>query len=512
MTAVNAAVNPATVETAPAPVPASVRVYVLAAEKALVPMTLPAEAPLSMLVGPTVKTANVRLGSQGGGVLPDRTRYEFARVDGAVLSDKPAATLLSCGVKDGDLLRLVPAGQAVRFVPRIENLASALANYLRGLVNPVTPKTAHTVAVATIIAATLAAAAMVWRSRLAVESGGILAPAVLAVLAMLAWVATFATAKRWAEHRRYRDAFAAAAVVLTAACLAAVPPGLGVANVFVGGITIAAGAFAIASRTNRYWAAGTALLCLGGLSTLLAGWSLFWPLSSYQVAVAGLLALTILITRAPKLGLTLARVPRQPFRSRRGRDQFDRAEGQPMDTVSPVEDTRPDPTALSTAEIASVGRRARSVLVGVCIAVAVVQVICAWLAIPPHANKPVWTTVLVCVVALDLIIRARKFNDRVQAVLLVASSVAALMAIGYKYAWTTPATDLGATLAYVGIASAIAVGVFALGSAGWQYLFSPNTRKAVEWLGNVLIVCIPLLAAYVLNIFSFLRTQGLWWR
>ena len=209
MTALDPAVNPATVETAPAPVPASVRVYVLAAEKALVPMTLPAEAPLSMLVGPTVKTANVRLGLQGGGVLPDRTRYEFARVDGAVLSDKPAATLLSCGVKDGDLLRLVPAGQAVRFVPRIENLASALASYLRGLVKPVTPNTAHTVAVATIIAATLAAAAMVWRSRLAVESGGILAPAVLAVLAVLAWVATFATAKRWAEHWRYRDAFAA---------------------------------------------------------------------------------------------------------------------------------------------------------------------------------------------------------------------------------------------------------------------------------------------------------------
>ena len=247
MTALDPAVNPATVETAPAPVPASVRVYVLAAEKALIPMTLPAEAPLSMLVGPTVKTANVRLSSQGAGVLPDRTRYEFARVDGAVLSDKPAATLLSCGVKDGDLLRLVPAGQAVRFVPRIENLASALANYLRGLVKPVTPNTAHTVAVATIIAATLAAAAMVWRSRLAVESGEILAPAVLAVLAVLAWVATFATAKRWAEHWRFRDAFAAAAVVLTAACLAAVPPGLGVANVFAGAITIAAGAFAIAS-------------------------------------------------------------------------------------------------------------------------------------------------------------------------------------------------------------------------------------------------------------------------
>ena len=58
------------------------------------------------------------------------------------------------------------------------------------------------------------------------------------------------------------------------------------------------GAFAIAARTNRYWAAGTALLCLGGLTTLLAGWSLFWPLSSYQVAVAGLLAAGVVILLA----------------------------------------------------------------------------------------------------------------------------------------------------------------------------------------------------------------------
>jgi type VII secretion integral membrane protein EccD len=511
MTALDPAVNPATVETQAAPVPASVRVYVLAGN-ALVPMTLPAEAPLSMLVGPTVKTANSRLSNQGGAALPDRTRYEFAHVDGAVLSDKPAATLLSCGLKDGDLLRLVPAGQGVRFVPRIENLASALANYLRGLVKPVTPATAHTVAVAIIIAATLAAAAMVWRSRLVLHQGWILAPVVLAALAVLTWIATYVTAKRWPGYWRYRDAFAATAIGLSAASLAAVPPGLGVANVFAGAITVAAGGFVMATRTNRYWAAGTAVLCVGGLSTLLAGWSLFWPLSRYQAAVAGLLAVTILITRAPKLGLTLARIPRQPFRSRRGRDQFDRAEGQPMDTVSPVEDTHSDPTALSTEQVASAGRRARSVLVGVCIAVAVVQLVCAWLVITPHANKPVWTTVLVCVVALDLIIRARKFNDRLQAVLLVGSSVAALMAIGYKYAWTTPPTDLAAVLAYIGIASAIAIGVFALGSAGWQYLFSPNTRKAVEWLGNILIVSIPLLAAYVLNIFSFLRTQGLWWR
>lgn len=500
------------VETVPAPVPASVRVHILAGDKVLIPMTLPAEAPLSMLIGPTVKAANALLSGQGDPTLPDRERYEFARVDGAVLSDKPTATLASCGLVHGDLLRLVSAGTSARFVPRIENLASALATNLRAMVKPVTPQTAHTVAVATIITASLAAAITVWRSRLSDESGWLLALAVLTGLAVMGWGATVATAKRWPKQRGIRDAFAATAIVLTAAAFAAAPPSLGAPNVFGASITIAAGGWAMALRTKRYWTVGTAMLSLGGITAAFSMWSMFWPLSSYQIGIAGLVSVTVLITRTPKLGLALGRIPRQPFRSRRGRDQFERADGQPLDTVSPVEDHHPDPTALSTEEVVRAAARSRAALVGLCIAVAVIEVISAWLAVTPHANRPVWSTVLVCLVALDLIIRARRYNDRVQAVLLVSSAVIALMSIGYKYAWTTPPPDLPAILTYIGISSAIAAAVFAIGSAGWQYLFSPNTRMTVQWLGNLLIACIPLLAVYVLNIFSFLRTQGLWWR
>ncbi|TXI55749.1 type VII secretion integral membrane protein EccD [Mycolicibacterium mageritense] len=499
------------VETQPAPVPASIRLNVLAGDKALVAMTLPAEAPLSMLVGPTVKAANSQLKSQGVAALPDRARYEFARVDGAVLSDKPTATLSSCGLVDGDLVRLVSAGTAVRFVPQIESLGSALAHQLRQLVKPVTPDVAHTVAVSTIIVAALAAAAMIWRSRLVMESGWIVAAVVLAVLAVLGWAAAGVTAQRWPTRVGFRDAFTATAIVLSASALAAAPPGVGVANVFAGAVTVAAGGIAMAVRTKRYWSIGTALLCVGSFAAAVSMWSMFWPLSSYQIAVVGLVSVTVLITRTPKLGLSWARIPRQPFRSRRGRDQFERAEGQPMETVSPVEDRHPDPTALSTAEVVTASRRSRGVLIGLCTAIAVIQIVCAWLAVTPHANRPVWSAVLVAVVAQDLIIRARRYNDRVQAVLLVASSVVALMSIGYKYAWSTPPTDLVSILSFIGISSAIAVAIFLIGSAGWQYLASPTTRKAIEWYGNGLIVAVPLLAAYLLDIFSFLRTQGLWW-
>ena len=105
-----AAGSEGTAETVDAPVPASVRVYMLAARKSLIPLTLPAEAPLGKVVEATVKVVNNRL--TGGDALPDRVVYEFGWIDGAVLSDRPDTTLASCGVRDGDLLQLLPAGTA----------------------------------------------------------------------------------------------------------------------------------------------------------------------------------------------------------------------------------------------------------------------------------------------------------------------------------------------------------------------------------------------------------------
>ena len=495
-------------ETVDAPVPASVRVYMLAARKSLIPLTLPAEAPLGKVVEATVKVVNNRL--TGGDALPDRVVYEFGWIDGAVLSDKPDATLAACGVRDGDLLQLLPAGTAIRYVPRNESVSSALATYLRGAVSPVTGQTAHTVAISTIIAAALGCALLVWRTRLAVHSG-LSCAAALAALAMLGWLATVVTARRWPEFQGARDSFAVTSIVLSAAGLAAVPPKIGVANVFVAAVTITAGAGLLAGLTGRYWAACSAAMCLGTLTTIASGVAMFAPLSGFQLGVSGLVAALVVITWAPKLGLMLARIPRQPFRSIRNRDMFVHAEGQPYDTVSPVDDDTPDPSVLSSEQAAAAATRARAVLVGVCVAVAAVQVVCAWLAVTPHVNRPVLSVLLVCAVAVELIVRARRFNDRVQAVLLVASSTAALMAIGAKYAWSAAPGDLSSVLVFTGVAVIPAVVVFVVGTAGWQHLFSPNTRKAVEWLGYALIVVIPLLAAWALNIFMFLRTQGLRW-
>lgn len=502
--------QPAQTEVLELPHPASVRVTVLAG-KDWVSLVLPSEAPLSLLIEPVVKAVNRRLVRQGSPKLPGRVKYEFAWPDRTQLSSKDGATLSSSGVKDGELLQLVKSGSALRYVPRNENMGSALANYLRDLVVPVTAATAQTVGVTTLITAIAAVGALIWRHRAAVQSGWG-AMAALGVLALLCWAATAAIGRRWSSHVRMRDAFAVTSIALTAGVLAALPTGMGVANAFAGVSTATVGALVMTQMTRRYIAAGTALICVGALASVAAMVSMFAPLSAFQIGVSGITLLLPLISWGPKLALILARIPRQPYRSVRNRDMYARAEGQPFDTVSPVEDEKPDPTVLSTEQIAATGNRSRLVLVGICLAVAIVQTVCAWLAIVPHQNRPIWSAVLVAIVALVVIVRARKFNDRVQAVLLVASSALALMSIGFNYACAASAADLTRILIYSGSSIAVALALCLIGTAGWQHLASPSTRMWIQRLSYVMGASVVPLAAYVLNIFTYFRTQGIgWW-
>ncbi|WP_421843097.1 type VII secretion integral membrane protein EccD [Mycobacterium sp.] len=494
-------------ETAAALVPASVRVYLLVENQTLIPMVLPAQAPLAKVAAATVKAVQNRLSV---GALSSTGVYEFGWIDGAVLSDKPDSTLEIAGVRDGDLLQLVAAGSAVRYVPRNENVASALAAYLRTSVRPVTPATAHVVGVATAVGVAVCCALLIWRTRFMPGSSELVCASALAVLAALAWLATYLTHKRWPELRFAQDASATTGVVLSAACLSALPPKIGTPNLFVAAVTLSVGATVLVVLRQRYWGLAAAVICTGGLVAIAAGVSLFAPLSGLQIGVGALVSALALITVAPALGLWCARIPRQPFRSLRNRDMFDHASGQPRDTLSPELDDTADPSVLSADQVAAAAQRARSALVGICAAVAGIQIVGAWLTITPHTHRPVLGVLLVGAVALELILRARRFNDRVQAVLLVASSIAALVLIGARYAWAA-APDASGVLMYCGWAALPGVLAFVTGTALWRYLFSPNTRKAVEWLGYLLIVLIPLLAAWVLNIFGFLRTQGLHW-
>ncbi|MFA4085230.1 type VII secretion integral membrane protein EccD [Mycobacteroides salmoniphilum] len=490
--------------------PPSVRVVVLAGN-ALVPLLLPSEVSLSALVEPTVTAANRYLLRQGEPLLPVRVRYEFARIGGELLSDKPTATLASSEIKHAQIIQLVEVGTALRFQERIEIISTAISSYLGGVVKPVTAETAHAVGIATIIGGLLTSAALIWRSRLALPNGYGCAIA-LAVLAVLAVIGTAVTTRRWPEHTRVRDIFAVTSIALLAACFGAVPHGLGAPNVLWALVTITAGTAALTVLTERYWAASSSVLALTGLGALGALFSSFWPLTAAQLGTAGLVAAAALITVAPKLSTQLARLPRQPFRSLRNSDMYAHATGQSYESVSPVEDSVPDKSMLSTEQVAAAARRASSALTGLCLATGVLLILAAWLAVVPHQNRPMHTIALVVMVAVVIIVRARRYKDRVQAVLLVSSAVIALASIAVRYIWDTSPGDLPTVLYYTSFIALVAFPVFVIGTVGWSYLFSPLTRKGVELVHYVLIAFIVPMALWVLNIFTFLRTQGLWWR
>lgn len=490
--------------------PPSVRVFVLAGN-ALVPLVLPSEVSLSALAEPTVKATNRYLLQHGEPLLPTRVKYEFALIGGELLSDKPAATLASSGIQHGDIVQLAEVDTALRFRARIEIASTALSNYLRGVVKPVTQATAHAVGIATLIAALFTIGALLWRSRLALPQSYASAIA-LAVVALAAVVGTYVTARRWPEHTVVRDIFAATSIVLVSACFGAIPHGLGAPNVLWALVTTAAGTAVLTVLTGRYWGASAAVLAVSALGALAALVSSFWPLSAPQLGAAGLVAVVTLITLAPKLSTVLARLPRQPFRSLRNSDLYAHAAGQSYESVSPVDDLVPDKSMLSTDQVADAARRANSALSGLCLAVGALLLLSAWLAISPHQNRPIHTIALVVIVAVVIIVRARRYKDRVQAVTLVVSAVAALAAIAVKYVWSTPAEDLSTVLYYTSFVALVAVPVFIIGTAGWSYLFSPMTRKAVELIHYLLIAAVVPMALWVLNIFTFLRTQGLWWR
>ena len=153
---------------APPAVPPSCRVSVLAGDSHQIDLVLPAAAPLSTLVDPTVAVINKVLRGRGAPELPTAT-YEFARAAGmSVLASD--VSLTGHNIVDGDMLVLMPAGAAERYGPVVENVSTALAQYASEHFVRVTAETAIAVAVGIMGAALAVAAALLWRLRWATES------------------------------------------------------------------------------------------------------------------------------------------------------------------------------------------------------------------------------------------------------------------------------------------------------------------------------------------------------
>jgi type VII secretion integral membrane protein EccD len=483
-------------------IPASSRVSLLVGETHQIDLLLPAAVPLSKLAEPTRDAINQRLRSIGAEELPAGA-FVFARAAGMTLL-AGNLSLAAQGVNDADLLAFVPAASAQRYEPNIENVSAAIAKWAKEHFPAVTTRDAARVAVALTLVAIAVAGLLVWRLRWA-STGGWLTPtifggtaAVLAVTALLG-------------SRMGADGFTIGAI--TWAALAALvttgataPPGShpGAPHAFLAagvGLVAAAG---LGKLTGRYWTATTAVVTISVpvLGAALA--RMFFAVPGQRIAMVVLIGVLTVSLAAPAIGRRLAKVPRQSFESITGKDMYERTPADPEDTISPVADSPRDIT-LTGEQVGEVARRSNSVLMGVLVGNALIQVVASWCAVHPGVGTQ-WTFVVVAAsIALIAVLRARAFRDRRHAITVVTGATLSLFAIPAHYGLAanpaSPAAVLWAAAAIV----AIALAALLAGAIVPTRVFSEPVREIAEYLEYVATALVVVFAAWAIHLIQFVR-------
>jgi type VII secretion integral membrane protein EccD len=478
-------------------------VSILAGDSHQIDLVLPAAAPLSTLIDPTVTAINKVLRGRGASELPSGA-YEFARAAGmsALASD---VSLSGHNVVDGDILVLMPAGSAERYGPVVENVSTALARYASEHFVRVTADTAMAVAVAITGGALAVAATLLWRARWAVDQSLLVTSVYAGAAVTLIGVAVVAT--RLGARRIVGDGAAWATIVLATLAAATVPRGAspGAPHAFLAAVTAVAGTWLLVRLTGRYRSAAAAVITAGVGAIAASAIRMYWDVPGPRLAIGMLIAVLVAVATAPAVALWMARVPRQSFGSITGRDIFARAPGQPEDTVSPVEQGPLTDVTLTGEQVAAAARRSNTVLTGVLLGIAAVTVPSALVAVTPRAGQQWPQLVVVGTVAAILILRARAFRDRRHAITLVTAATAAMIGTAARYGFDAAATDTAAALSAGGAALSVAAAGLLAAAVVPPKIFSPPVRKVVEYTEYVLLALIVPFAAWAIGLLHYIR-------
>lgn len=483
-------------------VPSSCRVSLLVGDSHQIDLVLPAAVPLSALTDSTLAVVNRLLRAKGEDELPLGS-YEFARAVG-MTALSAEVSLSGQGVSDGDLLAFVPEKSSRRYTPLIENVSTALARWAHAHFPPVSAHDAVVVGGGLGAAALAGAALLMWRVRWVPDFSWLAAAIFLA--AAVALIVVAAITFRAGVSRVIVDGTAWAALACAVLAGMATPYGQqpGAPHAFLASVVALVGVLVLARVTGRYWAAAAAVVTVATAIIATAVTRMFFEVPAQRIAIVTLMAVLIASRDATAIGLWMAKVPRQSFESITGRDMFSRAPGQPEDTLSPVESAAHDVT-LRGEEVAEVARRSNTVLTGVLLGIAAVQVGASWWAVHPGAGSQ-WPSITVVVVsALCLILRARGLRHRRHAVSIVCGSALSLMAIPLHYGMSAPTsattTILVSGAAVLGVALAGLLTAAVIPSRN----FSEPIRQIVEWLEYIGYALILPFAAWAIGLLQYTR-------
>jgi len=473
-------------------------------------VTLPASSAVAAVVDSLVRVLQTRDLEDG------ETGLRSADEDGMISAGLLTLTLIDGrpldrtqslaqqAVADGDLLILSVIDPEVEFTPIVEAPSSAVAVLNRARYATVTEATTRMVAAAVAAATVLTAVgvlALAWWRGLASGGDWNLWPAAVCVTVAVCLVVS-GTVVWW----RRRDRVIATAlwlpalVVLMAAAVMGVPGRPGTWHVMLAsGVVVTAGAvlwrLSAAPKGVLAWVTITAAAVLA-MSVVHA---LGTPMLYVWVAAVAI-ALWVVTNGAALAGL-MAGIPVPPFPTVTGKDTFDDAEHIAQEALVAAEHEGTP----SVAELARAAAAANTYLTALLASAALFFVGGAFAVVTPGSGRWALATVYIVIVATILVLRGRAFTTRTQAVLIVVTGLAmyAAAAVKYTLVWDSAAVSYWVAGLILGLG---ALGLIIAATVP-RHSFSPVFRKVVEWLEYLLVVLVPVLAVWLLNVFTLVRNR-----
>lgn len=469
-------------------------------------LTLPATVPVATVVAGILNTIcdpadSLLEAGEDGRITPGAV--VLRRVNGQALDREE--DLQAQGVIDGDLLRLEVGDAEVTLTPIIENASSAtaqiLSNHRQQIDEAVTFRFAAITAALGVVL-TVGLLLNAWRINLAAghDVNLMLAGAAAVLTAALLATATIV----WWRHRELTVATSLWLSALVSAPAAAVigTPGqpsawhavFGFATVTV--VASALWALTPAPRGVLAWTAitGGCWALISALHALGVQWGYLW------VAVMAIALLVLKLSEG--IAGRLARLPMPEFPTVTGKNVFDPAD----DIAAQALEAAATHGTPSMAQLTRAAIAANTYLTVVIACTAVFFVVGSASTITPGQGRWWLATVYVLMLATILVLAARAFADRVQAIILVATGLIMMAAVGLTYVRAN-GSGPGWSVAIAAAVLLLGVGALVIAAVVPKHVFSPLFRKLVEWLEYALIALVPPLCWWLLNLYYLARNR-----
>lgn len=471
-------------------------------------LTLPAGSPVAAVVDSLVRVLAERDSGEEGLRSADANRMVSpGLVRMTLINGQPldrTQSLHQQGVRDGELLVLEIIDAEVEFTPIFESPSSAVAVLNKARHAVVTAATARLVAgviLTVAVAALTGLLVLAWWRSLQDGSDWNLVPGLSA--AVIGVVLLGAGSLVW---WRFQDVVSARAlwlsgalIALPAAAVMVTPGDPGPWHVLFAVAVATVVSALLWKLTPAPRGLLAAVVIVGSVVAVLAVIYSLTGVSLQNLSVAVLAINLFVLTGAPKLAARMAGIPVPPFPTVTGKDTFEDANAIAAEALVAAEHQGTP----SIAELRRAAAAANVYLTALLAATAVFFVAGSIWVVVPGQGRWWLATVYIGILAAILVMRGRAFASRSQAIIVVSAGLAMVLVTAFNYALNTSGTVT------VYVAAAVVGGLAVAGMVAAAVVpakvFSPVFRKVIEWVEYLLIVVIPPIAVWLLNLIYLAR-------